>query len=356
MSADPAVSVIIPTYNSADYIAQTIQSVLDQDYRDHEIVVVDDGSTDDTRQVLDPFMGKIRYFLTENRRAAHARNVGMREARGRYIASLDSDDLYMPHKLALQVPFMDAHPEVGLVSTEVSSIIGDTVQEEYHLRSYHRVFDRLGWSFEDVYSDRGQFDCDAFPEPVPYFVGNVFRHVLQSPVIMQNTVLFRKEILESVGYHDERYQIATEYELLVRMCKHHVAAFLNVPTYLYRYHENQMSLVGSARTRQSVLTEITIESELLRAVLKWGCGDEEYYRNNSDWLDHRVAVLHHVIGEKWLEIGEAGKARESFSTGHGVEPRWRDNRRSLYASYLPGLVRRALSGIRRRWFRARDRT
>lgn len=348
MSREPLVSVVIPTYNCAAYIAQAVQSVLDQTYKNIEVIVVDDGSTDNTRLVLEPFMGKIRYILTENRRAAHARNVGMKAASGKYIACLDSDDLYLPSKVALQVAFMEAHPEVGILSTEVSSIIGKTITEECHLRSYHQIFERKGWSYGDIYPVQGQFRCEAVAEEVPYFIGNVFRHLLHGPVLMQNTVLFKREILEHVGYHDENYSHATEYELIVRICRDYQAAFLNIPTYLYRYHENQMSMIGSTMSREKILTQITIENDFLHAVLDWGYGDKKYYEENKGWLNHRIAELYHCIGEQWLEIGESGKARENFRKGHGFDPSWTPNMKNLRFSYLPSIMRRAIIGVSRR--------
>ena len=97
----PRVSVIIPAYNRADLIEETLDSVFAQTYRDYEIIVVDDGSTDDTRAVLAPLAaaGKLRYTYQENAGLPAARNTGIRMAAGQYVAFLDSDDLFTPDKL-----------------------------------------------------------------------------------------------------------------------------------------------------------------------------------------------------------------------------------------------------------------
>ena len=113
---NPLVSVIIPTYNNAKYIGESIGLVLKQTYRNLEIIVVDDGSTDNTREILDPYIKKkyIKYIYQENRKQGAARNNGIRHSQGELIALLDSDDLWLPEKLELQVPlFVDK--EVGLV-------------------------------------------------------------------------------------------------------------------------------------------------------------------------------------------------------------------------------------------------
>ena len=101
----PKVSVIIPTYNRAHYICETIDSILAQTYRDYEIIVVDDGSADNTRKVLQKYDGKVRYFYQKNRGPSAARNFGISQSQGEYIAFLDDDDLWTENKLELQIDF-----------------------------------------------------------------------------------------------------------------------------------------------------------------------------------------------------------------------------------------------------------
>ena len=118
MSEAPRVSAIIPTYNYARYVAAAIKSVLAQSFKDLEIVVVDDGSTDETTETLRPFAERIRYIPQVHRGLAAARNVGIRVARGRYLAFLDSDDFWLPDKVSMQVARLDAEPAVGVVYCE----------------------------------------------------------------------------------------------------------------------------------------------------------------------------------------------------------------------------------------------
>ena len=115
MEKNPKVSVVIPTYNSARFIVETLESVFAQTYRDYEVIVVDDGSTDNTKEVLKPYMSRIRYIYKENGGPASARNVGIKNARGEYIAFLDSDDLWLPEKLEKQIRYFEEHPEIGMV-------------------------------------------------------------------------------------------------------------------------------------------------------------------------------------------------------------------------------------------------
>jgi glycosyltransferase involved in cell wall biosynthesis len=120
---DPVVSVVIPTYNRAHLIGESIHSVLDQTYGDFELVVVDDGSSDDTEAVVRRFHDpRIRYIYQENQGISGARNTGIRNARGKYIGFLDSDDLWLPQLLEVQVAALDADPEVGLVYAKAQAM------------------------------------------------------------------------------------------------------------------------------------------------------------------------------------------------------------------------------------------
>jgi len=119
----PRVSVIIPTYNRAALLEQAVRSVLAQTHPDLEVIVVDDGSTDDTAKVVGSFDDlRVRYLHQAHAERSIARNRGMAEAKGAYIALLDDDDLYLPHKLARQVEFLEANPTVELVGSGIQLI------------------------------------------------------------------------------------------------------------------------------------------------------------------------------------------------------------------------------------------
>lgn len=125
--ARPTVSVIIPTYNRAALLIEALNSVLAQTLQDFEILIVDDGSTDDTQVRLVSYLtdSRIRSIRQDNGGPAKARNRGIEESRGEFIALLDSDDLWLPEKLDKQVAFLRAHPEIGLVYTDVIWIEAD---------------------------------------------------------------------------------------------------------------------------------------------------------------------------------------------------------------------------------------
>jgi glycosyltransferase involved in cell wall biosynthesis len=132
MTFTPRTSVIIPAYNAARFIGPTVESALRQTSTDHEIIVVDDGSTDGTHAALEPYLDQITYLAQDNAGRSAARNAGARLARGTYLAFLDSDDLFLPDKLTLQVPLLEADPRLGLVASghELIDQQGDLIRQE----------------------------------------------------------------------------------------------------------------------------------------------------------------------------------------------------------------------------------
>lgn len=183
----PMVSVIIPTYNRAEFLGDAIRSVLDQDYADYEIIVIDDGSEDGTPEVACAFGKAVRYFRQNNAGVASARNRGLRLAKGRYVAFLDSDDRFLPGKLAAQVACFAERPETGLVYTACRVVrhAGGRGLNRYEAHLF-------GWVYEDVI-----FGCNL---PTP-------------------TVMVRADALAAVGGFDERFRWAEDLDLWRRLAR-----------------------------------------------------------------------------------------------------------------------------------------
>ena len=125
--SDPLVTVIVPAWNAGSYIAETVESVLGQTHQRWELIVVDDGSTDDTAERLRPYRASLRYLRQENAGPGAARNTGLSAARGDYIAFLDADDLWLPEKLAVQLAVARRHPESGLIVCDGVEFDGETL-------------------------------------------------------------------------------------------------------------------------------------------------------------------------------------------------------------------------------------
>jgi amino acid adenylation domain-containing protein len=313
------VSVIIPTYNRASLIGAAIQSVLDQTYKSVEIIVVDDGSTDETQRALEPYAGKIVSLVTANKGPGHARNVGMKAASGKYIAFLDSDDMYLPHKLELQVAFMEKNPHIGMVSTNMSAMREGEIVEEYHLNRYHRpIFHDYSWTLEDIYPVHGAFEF--LGESIPSYTGDIFKYMLHWPALFSNSVLFSRKILEIVGYQNEAYQLGEDYDYTVRICKRFKVACLDIPTYVLRYGEDQITMVGNQWSRERHATWIRILETIIQVALDHGRADTDYYSQNKVWLDPLLSKKYLELGRKLIDYGDAKKARECFLKAYDYDP------------------------------------
>jgi len=210
----PTVSVIIPTYNRAQYVCETIDSVLAQTYRDFEIIVVDDGSTDNTREVLDRYSDNIRYVYRNNGGPAAARNTGLQHAQGRYNAFLDSDDVFLPWRLACHIPLFDDFPEAGIVCSKSTFFRGPwrTEGQDKLYRPNPRV--ELVDEFEDLLLWRKR-------------------------EMLMNTLTVRAKCFDRIGSFDESLPLAQDYDAWLRIAAHYPVVFADVTVGAVRMHSGQ---------------------------------------------------------------------------------------------------------------------
>ncbi len=220
------VSVIIPTFNRAAFLKEAIDSVLSQSYRDFELIVVDDGSTDSTREILQDYQG-LTYLYQENRGVSAARNKGIQAAQGEYIAFLDSDDLWTRHKLQIQVAWMEANPEIPACYTD-----------EIWIRQGKRV--------------------NPMKKHQKYS-GWIFDKCLPLCIISPSSILIRRELLQQVGGFDESLPVCEDYDLWLRITKDYPIHFIPKPLIIKRGgHPDQLShrYWGNDRFRVQALEKL----------------------------------------------------------------------------------------------------
>ncbi|MCC6544913.1 MAG: glycosyltransferase [Nitrospirae bacterium] len=249
----PKVSVIIPTYNREKYIVETLESVFAQTFTDFEVIVIDDGSTDHTADILKPYLGRIIYMQKENGGPGSARNVGLKVVKGEYIAFLDSDDLWLANKLDIQVKFMDHHPEAGLVFTD------------------YEVFceDETG---KDIESRKVLIQGDDYS----------FRRLFQRNFIPTLTVIIRKSCINNVGLFDESKEliVGEDYELWLRIAMRYGIGHIHEITARYREHSN--NIVGAGLEKNYAMHLRVINKILARygeIPHEFNINMSEYYRN-----------------------------------------------------------------------------
>jgi len=209
----PKVSVIIPVYNGERFIAQAVDSVLNQTYRDFELIVVDDGSTDKTAEILKSYGSQIIYIYQPNRERSAARNTGIRHAQGEYLAFLDADDVWLPHKLQRQVQLLDQASEVGLV---------------------------YGWAyFIDETGQRvnlsGKEMLCSFESGTRVFEPLLFENVIASP-----TVMIRRHCIDTVGFFDESMTYTEDWDMWLRIAVHYKVGIINEPLACYRINGDSL--------------------------------------------------------------------------------------------------------------------
>lgn len=201
------VSVVIPLYNAREVIRETIETVLAQSWKDYEIVVIDDGSTDGSGAIVQEFGDRIRYVRQENGGVARARNRGIAESTGHYIALLDHDDLWHPMKLEKQVALLDRRPEVGMVITDVA-----------HLDRNGKPMGVVGAGYN----------------PSETFARLFVRGYVPTP----SAAMIRRSVLQTVGGFDERFHSAglDDHELWTRIAARYEIANIAEPL---TYHRNR---------------------------------------------------------------------------------------------------------------------
>ncbi len=223
--ASPLVSVVVPAYNCASVIGEALESVCRQTYAHWEAIVVDDGSTDETRAALAPYMGRIRYFHQVNQGTAAARNAGVRQARGELLAFLDNDDIWLPEKLALQVRVLQGSPECGLVFTDGKTFTSGGVRQE------------------SVISNRLDGWIDAHrTDDLLVAKGCLLKSLLFSNEISSaSSVMVSRSCFDRAGGFDERIAIADDYDLWLRIAREHPVALIRRCLYMWRWHDDSQS-------------------------------------------------------------------------------------------------------------------
>lgn len=271
------VSVIIPAYNQGHFLAAAVQSVLDQTHAAVEILVVDDGSTDNTRTVVAHFTDpRLRYIYQENRGLSGARNTGIRHATGDYISYLDSDDQFLPHKLALMVDLLETRPNIGFVAGQAVPI-----------------------------DEQGQPIGKIFDDGLPLREVDLLLH---NPLHV-GSVLLRSDCQRRAGFFDESLRSYEDWDMWLRLARQGCRmAWLDQPVSLYRFHGAQMTRDGQQMTTATfaVLDKLFADPDL-----------------PADWL----ALRDRAYSRAYLRAAAQGyfgrhfaQAQASLSTAVSLDP------------------------------------
>lgn len=332
----PLVSVVIPTYNRARVLPEAIDSALGQSYPRIEVIVVDDGSTDHTPRVLESYGDRILSIRKENGGVSSARNLALRAAQGRYVAWLDSDDIWLPEKTALQVALMEAHPEIVLVSSDFSAFGDGGLVEATDLRSYYSAISRTPQGMEGLYTEAHRFETGSVPGletqglPVLVRVGDVHEKLVRGNFIHPPTVMIRRSCALQVEGLDETLANAMEYEYFLRLSRVGPFGFIERPLLRYRYSPGQLSSDDHA---------LDMQASVLRIV-------EEIQKREPAWVREHRGAYRQRLGQCHVELALVLAEQQRIRALRHLARSWR----LLYADTktLRALARLALpSGLLR---------
>lgn len=281
----PKVSVIIPTYNREEFICETIQSVLDQTYKDFEIIVVDDGSTDNTKKKLEIFGSKIKLIEQKNSERAVARNNGVKNSSGNYIAFLDSDDIWVKDKLEKQVDILDSNKDIILVYGQS-----------------HRINEKR----EKIKTAKRQLEG---------YSGNIFEELLMRNFITSPTPMIRREYFEMTTGFQTKYIPYEDWEFWLRFSLLGKFYFIAKPLSYYRIHPEQSVKLASAKKIEEVTTLLLEDSFNLKNI------SEKIKRESLGLANLRFCYWYLLANEISTAKEKLDKARETYPM-FMTDPRW----------------------------------
>jgi len=304
------VSVVIPTFNRAGSVIHAIDSVLAQTHHAVEVVVVDDGSTDDTgARIAQRYRGdeRVRYIRQPNKGVSAARNTGLAATRGQYIALLDSDDLWKPWKLEVQLACLRAVPEAGMIWTDMKAVGPDgEILDPHYLRTMYGATYR--WFSEEALFEASRpltEVCPHFVSPEPdrrLYWGDIFSQMVMGNMVHTSTVLLRRERLERVGGFSEALQFSGEdYDFHLRTCREGPVAFIDVSSIRYQ--------IGRTDQLTHRKYAIHIARNFLATIKPILAKDSDRIRLPAYMLAALQAYAYGWIGLEYFELGDYESAR-----------------------------------------------
>jgi len=309
--AAPLVSVVVPTYNRVQCLDHAIESVLGQTYPEVEVIVVDDGSTDDTPVAITRWADnpRVRYIRQENRGVSSARNTGFANSRGAYVALLDSDDVWEPWKLDLQVAAMERFPDVGMTWTDMDAIdsAGRLVHREY-LRKMYSVWNEV--TLEELFTQAVPLAgiAPALAEKVTgktFYSGDVFSTMVLGNIVHTSTVVLRRSRLDQVGGFDEAFRYGGEdYDYHLRTCKLGPVGFLDLVTIKYTVGNLDALSNNGLELAEGFLMTLTRTLQQDRAQI-------HLPESRINWA---LADAHGWLGKELLQRGKPGAAKHLLTS------------------------------------------
>jgi len=280
----PRVSVLLPTYNRERLLPEAIASVLAQTFRDFELIIVDDGSTDSTRALVEAIDdNRVRYFARTHGGLSAALNTALQHAHGKYIARIDSDDLFLPEAVASLVAELDANPEVGFI-----------------------------WARAQWMSPDGR-DLPRLRGGPGKFAGDLLRSLVYDDCTSGQAMLTRRDCFERAGLYDETLTASIDWDMALRLARHARARFLDRVVVRVREHDESMT----GRTSPHHATFLATRTRPLDKLFS----DPDLPREIAAMKPVAYANVHIFCGRMWLSKRDFGNAAREFARAITVSGR-----------------------------------
>lgn len=299
------VSVILPTYNCASYLPYTIESVLGQEYNDLELIVVDDGSTDNTAEIVEPFhsLASFRYLPQKNQGVSIARNNGIKSASGEFIAFIDADDIWYPEKLSVQIGVLTSNPDLlGVFSDFDRADVNGMVTAKHSIKVTYPVFKQFNLDWPEIFQSKTSFcNCIIENRKTNYdiYYGDIFRSLFLGNFINTCSVVLRKRVIQECGYFNPERKTQEDYEFWLKIAATGPLAYIDESLLFYRRRADQL-------TSQKNLFEIHKNSlEVLENVLASELGD----RLDANDIESRMSRKHAEYAKNLLGLNRKHEAR-----------------------------------------------
>jgi len=270
----PRVSVLIPTYNHARFLPEALDSVLAQTFRDLEILVIDDGSTDATQAVIEAYAPAIGYIRQAHAGPAAARNRAIGASRGELLAFLDADDRWYPGKIAAQVSYLDAHPDVGVVFTKF------------------------------LVTDEAGGPLYLYP-PAFRYGASAFEKLLVWPYGSMNTAMVRRPCLEKIGLFDENLTGAEDWDLWLRLAPHYGFGYIDAVLATYRQSAGSQSRGRMAQVAPEMFRRVLDKLFADPGRLPGRGGREIARLRRRAYASLEVTVALNMSGRPWVHLARA---------------------------------------------------
>jgi glycosyltransferase involved in cell wall biosynthesis len=285
-AAAPLITVVMPAYNASFFIVDAMRSVLDQDYPNIELIVVDDGSSDGTAAAAERFDDRVRVVRQRNAGPAAARNRGLEAAKGDFIAFLDADDVWLPGKLTAQVRYLQDHPETGVV-------FGGFML-------WHPTVDGAFVPPPEPHNADGPLKLVAACS------GWIYKDLLLDSVVCIITAMVRKSVLDAVGNFDESLRTGEDYDFWLRASRQFRADKLDRALACYRLHPG-----GTTKVPRAENNEYRV---LQKNLALYGSTGPDNLAPTADALRARLFKLCFDHGYLHMRSGDPQVARNAFVT------------------------------------------